>query len=102
MVPQQFAYKIIKKLSRAGLVQITRGAEGGCQLSADLTKVSLHDLMTAMENGCFVNACMEPGHRCPWAEQSGGCRIHSRLSLIQSRLEDELCTHSLASLLEGP
>lgn len=34
-VPKPFAYKIIKKLSRAGLVSIARGAEGGCSLSAD-------------------------------------------------------------------
>ncbi len=28
-VPQQFAYKILKKLSKGGLVSIARGAEGG-------------------------------------------------------------------------
>lgn len=102
MIPQQFTYKIIKKLSRAGLVRITRGAEGGCQLSADLSEVSLHDVMTAMENTCFVNACMEPDHLCPWADQNGGCHIHTRLAQIQNRLEDDLRTHSLASLLEEP
>ena len=31
MIPQQFAYKIIKKLSRAGLIEITRGVDGGCR-----------------------------------------------------------------------
>ena len=36
LIPQQFAYKIMKKLSNAGLVDITRGADGGCRLLADL------------------------------------------------------------------
>ncbi len=99
MVPQQFAYKIIKKLARAGLVQITRGVEGGCRLSADLTKVSLYDLMAAMEERCDINACFASGFRCPWAERNGGCGIHCRLALIQDRLNDELRAHSLMSLL---
>jgi len=99
LVPQQFAYKIIKKLSRVGLVQITRGTEGGCRLSADLTGVSLYDLMVAMEDRCSVNACTQPGCSCLWAEQNGGCRMHRRFLLIQDRLDAELRAHSLMSLL---
>lgn len=101
LIPQQFAYKIIKKLSRAGLVQITRGVEGGCQLSADLTQVSLYDLMAALEDRCSVNACMDLDYRCPLREKMGACRIHERLSGIQKRLDDELRSHSLLSLLTG-
>ena len=40
LVPKQFAYKILKKLERSGLVSIRRGAGGGCILNrslADLT-----------------------------------------------------------------
>ena len=102
LVPQQFAYKIIKKLSHAGLVQITRGAEGGCRLSADLTRTSLYDLMAAMEDCCRVNACTQPGYSCPWAEQNDGCGMHQRFLLIQSRLDDELRAHSVMSLLADP
>ena len=35
-IPKQFAYKILKKLDRAGLVQIKRGNQGGCTLARDL------------------------------------------------------------------
>lgn len=49
MVPKPFAYKIIKKLSKAGFVRITRGADGGCRLAVGLDKVTLYDLMAAME-----------------------------------------------------
>ena len=48
MVPQPFAYKIVKKLSAAGMVQVSRGAEGGCRLTADLTQTTLYDLLRAM------------------------------------------------------
>jgi len=100
LVPQQFAYKIIKKLSRAGLVEITRGAEGGCRLCVDLVEVSLYDLMTAMEECCSVNACTQSGYSCVWAQRNGGCRMHQRFLLIQNRLDEELRAHSLMSMLE--
>ena len=45
LLPQPFAYKIIKKLCKAGLVQITRGAAGGCRLSADLSQATLYGLL---------------------------------------------------------
>ena len=35
LIPQQFAYKIIKKLSQAGFVQILRGADGGASSDAN-------------------------------------------------------------------
>ena len=41
LVPQSFAHKILKKLARAGFVEVARGAEGGCRLSAELNRVSL-------------------------------------------------------------
>lgn len=68
LVPKQFAYKIMKKLSRADLVAITRGVDGGCRLKADLDQVTLYDLMAAMEESRSLSACMEPGYRCPWRE----------------------------------
>lgn len=99
MIPQQFAYKIVKKLSRAGLVQVSRGVDGGCRLVADLSKVSLFDLMAIMEARSDVNACMEPGFTCPWREQNGRCCVHDRLCGIQQRMDDELRRCDLMSLL---
>lgn len=101
-VPKQFAYKIIKKLGKAGLVSIARGADGGCRLAADLDKVTLYDLMAAMEEDSSVTACMEPDYRCSWREEHGGCSIYGGLSKIQRALNDELKSHTLLRLIFGP
>ena len=99
MIPQQFAYKIVKKLSRAGLVQVSRGVDGGCRLIKDLKTVSLYDLMAIMEARSDVNACMDPNYTCPWREQNGGCCVHEKLNGIQRRMDDELRACDLLSLL---
>ena len=48
LIPMQFAYQILRKLSAGELVQVSRGAAGGCRLSCDLRGVSLYDLMAVM------------------------------------------------------
>lgn len=101
LVPKQFAYKIIKKLAKAGMVSIARGADGGCRLRADLRKTTLYDLMEAMEENRAVTACMEPGYPCAWREEHGGCAVHCGLAAVQRRLDDELKAHSLQRLISG-
>ena len=99
LIPQQFAYKIMKKLSNAGLVDITRGVDGGCQLIADLEKVSLYDLRAATDGICEVNNCMDPAFQCPRREKKGGCATQKNLISIQRKLDNELRSYSLKSLL---
>ena len=36
LIPNQFAYQILRKLSAGNLVRVSRGALGGCALSCDL------------------------------------------------------------------
>ena len=69
LVPQSFAHKILKKLARAGFVEVARGAEGGCRLSAELNRVTLYDLMTAMGEDSRLSSCMDPTYSCPWRAQ---------------------------------
>ena len=101
LLPQPFAYKIIKKLCKAGLVQITRGAAGGCRLSADLSQVTLYDLLLALGEPSAIAACMEPGYACPWRERQGDCVSHRQLAAIQRTLDRELQSHTLREILTG-
>ncbi len=48
LIPNQFAYQILRKLSAGNLVRVRRGALGGCELSGDLDATSLYDLMEVM------------------------------------------------------
>lgn len=100
-VPPQFVYKIIKKLERVGMVKISRGAGGGCRLSADLSRITLYDLMETMGENRNVISCMEPGHNCPWRQAHGDCTVHCQLAKVQKRLDQELQAHTLESLISG-
>ena len=102
LLPQAFAYKILKKLEKAGLVEVVRGTAGGCRLSADLIGTSLYDLMKAMGERGNLSSCMDPAYQCPWRSCHGGCTVHCKLAEIQNKLDEELRAHSLQEILTDP
>ena len=100
LVPVQFAYKILKKLAKCGYVEIFRGAEGGCRLSADLDGLTLYDLLRCIDEDIFVNACMSPGYECAWrGSHCGGCRFHDNLAEVQRAIEEELKRRTVGAML---
>lgn len=100
-VPLQFAYKIIKKLEKAGLLSIARGSNGGCTLGKDLVAVSLYDLMEVMGERGDVSACMRPEFECSWRKGHGGCLVHDQMEKLQEKIENELKSVDLKSLIAG-
>lgn len=99
LLPQSFAYKILKKLQTANLITIVRGTAGGCRLAGDLSAVSLYDLMVAMGEHCGLSACMDADYPCSWRSCHGHCAVHSNLLKIQEILDQELRSHSLLEIL---
>ena len=102
-IPRQFAYKILKKLQKGGIIRILRGADGGYILAAGLEQVSLLRLMQVMEESSSISPCMKPGYQCLWCKEHGDpvCRAHLHLTAIQQKLDEELEAHSLQEILFG-
>ena len=100
IIPQQIAYKILRKLSGADFVEVTRGAKGGCRLKADLEQVTLLDLIGVIEAKKTFVACLDPEFECPYREANNGCQVHSNLNVIESQLAAQLKKVSLKDLLE--
>ena len=99
-IPQQFCYKILKKLSDAGYVSSSRGVGGGCTLTADLKKVTLLTLMEALDSDRFINACLKPGFVCEWKDKNCNvCTYHSYLANVQRNIDKELSSHSLYDMI---
>ena len=88
LIPNQFAYQILRKLSAGNLVRVSRGALGGCALSCALDATSLSDLM-------------EPGYECRWQDKHGRCAIHCQLAALQQKQDEAFRAVSLRRLLTG-
>jgi Rrf2 family protein len=102
-VPRSFAYKILKKLQRAGIVAVSRGAGGGTSLHRPLAAFTLLDLLRALDDHPTVTACTRDAYHCDWCEHhQADCRAHQHMAQIQRRLEAELAAHTLQAIIFDP
>lgn len=101
-LPQNFTYKILKKLEKADIIQITRGPSGGCFLKADLKTITLFQLIQAVETNAFLSTCMRHGYKCEWREKNRSkCNVHCQLEKVQNNINEQLSTYSLHWVLFG-
>lgn len=60
-----FAYKILKKLQKAGIVKGYRGVHGGYAMNKSMTELTLFDVYSAIDPDLFIIECMASGYECP-------------------------------------
>ena len=98
-IPQQFAYKILKKLEKAGFVVSYRGSAGGYQLVADLNKTTLLDVVCSIDDQLVLNKCLIDGYFCPNNEKKDCCKVHHELKRVQAVLVNTLQEKTMSEIL---
>lgn len=86
-----FLQKVVRKLREAGLVESSKGAQGGYSLKKSLNKISLKEAVEAIDGECAVSNCLrpEPDCRCVKENNCGVknifCKVNKQLvSYLQS------------------
>jgi len=97
-IPGQYAYKIIKKLEKAGFVKSIRGRGGGYKLLIPLDSITLYDIISAIGNNLCLSECLLEGFVCP-IEGNSLCVIHKELGRIQNVFINEMKKETMANLL---
>ena len=86
-MPQQFAYKIAKKLEIAGLIEVIRGAQGGCRLKKDLHEITLWEVIHVMDRENMVTSCLNDSFVCMYRDTYDNCVMHESLCEVQDHIE---------------
>jgi Rrf2 family protein len=98
-IPLQYSYKILKKLEKAGLVRIYRGALGGCELTQEIGVMTLFDVIAAVDEELLLAECLGHGFQCPMnGEGKNRCAVHEELLRIQGLLLGHLKEKSLKDI----
>jgi len=74
-LPPAYLAKHLQALSRAGIVTGGRGVKGGYRLARDVTKISLLDIVLAIEGAEPAFRCTEIRQRGPCAAPASACRM---------------------------
>jgi FeS assembly SUF system regulator len=87
--------KLLKMLARSGVVHSIRGAKGGYCLSAAPDKISVADIVQAIEGPIALTECSISDDYC---EQSAHCDIRGNWRIINKAMRAALESVSLADL----
>jgi Rrf2 family iron-responsive transcriptional regulator len=90
-------YKMLKKLTKAGLLESRRGSAGGYTLTRPCSSLTLYDVFCAVEAAPQLTECLASGYRCE-NNRDGCCGVHKEFCRIQHTLEKELKRHTLNQL----
>lgn len=82
-VPENFLRKIFQKLYRAGILKSHRGPKGGFSLAKEPDKVTVLEVMEALQGPVVVNRCFLGRKACPnFAE----CDLRGNLLGVQQNV----------------
>ena len=87
-IPRAFAYKILRELEMADLVNSERGNQGGYYLNKSLDKLTLYDIVSITEGDLAILHCMKED--CVRNPESMPCKDHQEIERIQTILIDEM------------
>ena len=98
-IPRPFAYKILKKLEQAGIVNSFRGASGGYMLAKEPAELTLYDIVMAMDERFFLNECLLPSYNCPRNTEGHPCGVHGEMDRLQKALMEALSEKNMTELV---
>lgn len=95
-LPVAFVKKLLQQLCHAGLVKASVGKQGGYALARAPEKISIRELLEALEGDLVPVSCLVPDHECDLADECTARRIWAR---IDHKIQETLESISLKDLL---
>jgi FeS assembly SUF system regulator len=97
-IPEPTVAKVLKALTVAGLVESRRGAYGGYRLARQLGRISIAEVIGAIDGPIALTACVEgSGLGCD-AERL--CPVRGRWDAVNQAISGALSAISLADMQE--
>ena len=91
----QLGCKLLQKLGRAKLIKSGMGPKGGFALSREPSKITLMEIIKALQGGIRLNRCLLDGQGC---EFQPDCEISTKLSCLQLYIDGYLDGITLAEI----
>ena len=88
--------KILKILTKAGLLSSMRGAKGGYALAREPEKITVAMVIGALEGPIALTECSASHKGC---DQASGCRIQGSWHLINQKIANALESVTLADMI---
>lgn len=97
-ISYQLACKLMQKLQNAKFVKSCMGPKGGFVLGREPSKISLLEVIEAIQGPISLNRCLLSVNACP---KQRGCTVRARLVGLQQCIYEYLSGITLDELLQG-
>jgi len=99
-IPQPYLAKILQILARKKILHSSKGPHGGFYLLIPATKLTLMDIIDAIDGRNFFDSCYVTGERCNFDKPGNGlCVLHNDLRKEKVRLEQFFSSKTVEELV---
>ena len=94
-VSPAYVHNILSILKKAGLVRAVRGPGGGYSLAKAPARITVYDVVTALEGDLDPVPCLKTSKTCP---RAANCVSQELWEELSRTIRDMLASHTLAEL----
>ncbi len=98
-IPLRFLLKILRMLTKAGIVKSYQGIGGGYALGKKPVEITLKDVLEAIEGPIRINKCLIDPDFCS-KQGAPHCPVHRVLNSIQQAISQEFAKYNFEQLKE--
>ncbi len=95
--PQKFLAKILQKMARKKILKSHRGVTGGFEIAKPLEKLTLLDIIEAVDGPIALNKCLLTNYNC---KREALCPVHPIWEEAQEKLKETLTKKSIADIVK--
>lgn len=96
-ISEGYLEQIMPSLKNAGLLNSARGAHGGYTLAEEPSRISLIDIVTALEGAMSLAECVKSPEIC---NRAGFCATRDLWEEMSSKMKDPLKSKTLEDLVK--
>jgi Rrf2 family protein len=97
-LPYKYLTKLMTELVKKGLLNASRGRDGGFSLAMDANEIYLCDILEAIGESLESERCILGFEKC---DSLNPCALHSKWVEPKNIIENMLTTTSLASIIKN-
>jgi Rrf2 family protein len=94
-IPREYAAKILKELTRRGLIMSKRGVTGGYKLAKSKSQINFLQIMEAMEGPLAVAFCNVAESQRSGMHKKGTCAATAFFVALQDKIAKDLVSMTL-------
>lgn len=101
-IPEKYLPTIVRTLARSGLLRTLRGSHGGISLARDASRITLRDVVEAIDGPVLLNRCLiRPGECCGNGGDSEVCALHGFWEKLVEDIHNDMDEVNFADLAAG-